>query len=78
MGSFNQTTNCVVALSMMPSIVFGSLLRQAWPPLHYNIFRWIVFRTRATLISIQQHLTKWEQHLTNSEQHLKSLYDFYK
>ena len=32
-----QTKNCVAALSMMTSIVFGSLVRQVWPLLPYQV-----------------------------------------
>ena len=32
-----QTKNCVAALSIMASIVFGSLVPQVWPPLSYKI-----------------------------------------
>ena len=32
-----QIKNCVAALSMMASIVFGSVVRHAWPSVIYNI-----------------------------------------
>ena len=31
MRQFKQSKDCVAALSMMDSIVFGSLLQQVWP-----------------------------------------------
>ena len=36
---FKQTKDCVAAVPMMASIVFGSLLRQVWPPLVYVVVR---------------------------------------
>ena len=32
-----QTKNCVAALLMMTSIVFGSLLKKVWPPLSIKL-----------------------------------------
>ena len=39
MRQFKQSKDCVAALSMMDSIVFGSLLRQVWPILLYDVLK---------------------------------------
>ena len=34
-----HTKDCAAALAVMDSIIFGSLLRQVWPPLNYKVPR---------------------------------------
>ena len=34
-----QTKNCIVALSTIASIIFGSLVQQVWVPLAYDVTR---------------------------------------